>query len=239
MDAEKNQAGELVDIGIVILGSAVPDDFEIVGSGEVVDITNHAQPIKAGPGCVNVGAQDVKCDVTKVIAGSKHGEAPFHFLVGWGDDGDDDFVLKGFFPHDFEAHVNGGEGNDHLVGGAENDVLFTGVSGTDHLEGNAGDDALLSESHHDDSWDSGDRPKVADYHDGSDTLDGGDGNDQLVSDYVCGGHKYIGGDGDDIAGFARSGYHPIHAQLAGPSTLKTDYWGYAANMDLCGNEKSA
>lgn len=88
-------------------------------------------------------------------------------------------------------------------------------------------------------WDSGDRPKVADYHDGGDTFDGGDGDDQLVVDYVCGGHTYIGGKGHDIAGFARSGIHPIHAQLGGPAQLHTKWWGFAANMDLCGNTPSA
>lgn len=114
-------------------------------------------------------------------------------------------------------------------------MFFTGVTGEDWLEGNEGDDALLSESQHTLAWRDDNRPEASQYNDGADTLDGGPGNDQLVADYVCGGHRYIGGPGRDIAGFARSGKPAIHAQLGGPATTKTRWWGKAANMDLCGN----
>jgi Ca2+-binding RTX toxin-like protein len=179
----------------------------------------------------------VRCAVADTIASAKHGDAPFHFVAGYADDGDDKFELAGNFPREFEAHVSGGEGSDHLIGEDEQDVFFSGPSGNDHLEGRGGDDALLSESHHTAMWDAGDRPKVSDYHDGADVLDAGDGDDQLVADYVCGGHRYLGGAGNDIAGFARSGNHPIHAQLGGPSQLQTNWYGFAANMDLCPNQK--
>lgn len=84
-------------------------------------------------------------------------------------------------------------------------------------------------------------PRVSQYKDGADRLDGGDGNDQLVVDYVCGGHRYIGGPGNDIAGFARSGSHPINAQLGGPTAQarQTKWYGFAANMDLCGSKPDA
>lgn len=238
IDAASDHAGKLVDVGVVVMGSTDADSFTIKGSGDVVLVTaNHA--ITAIAPCTQAGANGAKCDVGAFIASKPHRPSPFHYVLGWGDNGNDTFELTGDFPREFEATVSGGEGNDHLIGGDEQDIFFTGVTGTDTLEGNGGDDALIGESHHTAMWDSGDRPKVADYHDGADTFDGGDGDDQLVVDYVCGGHTYIGGKGHDIAGFARSGIHPIHAQLGGPAQLMTKWWGFAANMDLCGSTPSA
>ncbi|HVV88384.1 MAG TPA: calcium-binding protein [Kofleriaceae bacterium] len=220
-DVQLGPGGDPVDVGVIVLGTAGDDDVEIHHGDNVVVVTaNH--PLAAGPGCSAAGGT-VRC----AVGGN------FHYVVGWGDDGADTFRLTGDWPRDFEAHVSGGEGSDHLIGGDEQDVFFTGASGTDYLEGRGGDDALISESHHDASWDGGDRPKAGDYHDGADILDGGAGNDQLVVDYVCGGHRYLGGPGRDIAGFARSGRHAIYAQLGGPTTYHSNWWGAAANPDLC------
>ncbi|HEY4241608.1 MAG TPA: hypothetical protein VGM88_17420 [Kofleriaceae bacterium] len=219
-----SHGGNPIDVGVVVLGGAGNDRFVIAGDNHVVTVSA-GQTVTAIAPCVQVDALTVRCDLTG---------QPLHYVLGYGDAGDDEFTFTGSFPREFEAHVSGGTGNDHLVGGDEADVFFTGPDGVDHLEGNGGDDALIGESHHTAGWDGGDRPRWQDYHDGADTLDGGDGNDQLVVDYVCGGHRYIGGTGHDIAGFARSGFHPIHAQLGGPTTTKTQWWGYAANMDLCG-----
>jgi Ca2+-binding RTX toxin-like protein len=238
VDATKDRAGRLVDVGIVVMGSPVRDVFAIHGNGDIVNIESE-NPVTAIAPCTQTDATHVRCDIGTFVQSQPHRPSPFHFLVGWGDAGDDEFTFDGTFPREFEAHVSGGPGNDHLVGGDEADVFFTGVDGEDHLEGNGGDDALIGESHHDASWDKGDRPDVANYHDGADILDGGSGDDQLVVDYVCGGHRYIGGPGRDIAGFARSGFHAINAQLGGPSKLQTKWYGAAANMDLCGSKPGA
>jgi Ca2+-binding RTX toxin-like protein len=230
-------ANKLVDVGVVFIGSKVHDDIEVHGNGNVIEVTQHTgAALTAGPGCTSEGANKVRCDVGAFIASKPHDDSPFHYVAGYADDGNDSVEFTGTFPNEFETHVSGGEGDDHLVGNDEQDVFFTGPSGKDHLEGRGGDDALLSESHHDDKWDGGDRPKVEDYNDGADALEGGDGDDQLVADYVCGGHFYSGGAGKDIAGFARSGKHPIHAQLGGPAAMKTQWYGQAANMDLCGKD---
>ncbi len=241
IDAANDHKGRLVDVGVVVMGSTADDDITIKGNGDIVFV-NANHPMTAIAPCEQNGAPNaVKCDVGAFIASKPHRPAPFpspfHYIVGWGDAGDDTFELTGTFPREFEASVSGGPGNDHLIGGDEQDIFFTGTDGNDHLEGNGGDDALIGESHHSALWDSGDRPKVADYHDGADIFDGGDGDDQLVVDYVCGGHTYIGGKGHDIAGFARSGNHPIHAQLHGPSSYKSDWYGFAANLDLCPDKK--
>ncbi len=235
--------GRLVDVGVVVLGSAGNDNYEIVGDGQIVNvIANSATPLQAGTGCVAQPGNRVHCDVAAFIAAQPHRPTPFHYIVAYGDAGDDIIELRGNFPRELETHVSGGPGNDHLIGGPGQDVLFTGPDGIDWLEGRGGDDALLSESHHKGNvWKNGNRPEVANYHDGADRLDGGPGDDQLVADYVCGGHRYIGGSGFDIAGFARSGHHAIFAQLGGPvaSANKSRWWGMAANMDLCGSKDSA
>ncbi|HEX4420384.1 MAG TPA: hypothetical protein VH165_20855 [Kofleriaceae bacterium] len=230
-----DQAGRIVDLGVVVLGSKQADGFQIFGSPGNLKVVG-TNPLTAGEGCTSLDAMTIRCGIDDYLATHAHRDAPWHFILGWGDDGDDTFQMFGDFPRELEVHISGGEGNDHLIGGDEQDIFFTGTSGEDHLEGRGGDDALISESHHTAAWDAGDRPEVADYHDGADILDGGDGNDQLVCDYVCGGHRYIGGPGHDIAGFARSGNHGIWAQLGGPSQLKTQWWGFAANMDLCGSK---
>jgi Ca2+-binding RTX toxin-like protein len=239
IDGATDTANKLIDVGVVFLGSTVHDDIEVHGNGNVVEVTQRTgAALTAGPGCSAESASKVRCDVGAFIGSKPHEDSPFHYVAGYVDDGNDTVELTGTFPNEFEAHVSGGNGDDHLVGNDEQDVFFTGPTGRDHLEGRGGDDALLSESRHDSKWDGGDRPQAADYNDGADTLEGGDGDDQLVADYVCGGHIYSGGAGQDIAGFARSGKYAIHAQLGGPASMKTQWYGSAANMELCGHDPS-
>jgi Ca2+-binding RTX toxin-like protein len=80
--------------------------------------------------------------------------------------------------------IDGGSGNDLLVGGGGRSLILGG-SGNDSLYGNAGDDVLLGGS-------------------GNDDLMGGTGNDVLVggtgNDNLCGGlgrDLIIGSDGND------------------------------------------
>jgi Ca2+-binding RTX toxin-like protein len=230
VETATNPAGDPIDVGVVVLGGAGDDNIQIYGSDGNVKVVGAG--LNAGPGCEMVSAGIIHC----AVGGA------FHYVMAYGDTGNDTIQFFGKFPREFEAHASGGPGNDHLIGGDEADVLFTGPDGTDWLEGGDGDDALLSESHHiGPKWKDGDRPEVADYHDGADRLDGGPGNDQLVVDYVCGGHRYIGGPGFDIAGFARTGSHPIHAQLGKKTAAahQTKWYGFAANMDLCGSKQEA
>lgn len=67
--------------------------------------------------------------------------------------------------------INGGDGDDHLIGSTLNDTLIGGV-GNDSLRGGGGDDFL-------------------DGNDGDDTLNGGSGNDTLIG----------GAGADGISGF--------------------------------------
>ncbi|MBX3229031.1 MAG: hypothetical protein KIT84_01735 [Labilithrix sp.] len=235
------------DVGLVVIGSEGDDDLEIVQQGDAFKVSSpRGTPLFAGPNCV-ADAMGVSCTPRHVL----------RWIAAYMDDGDDTVRLARAarkresrrFPADMTAHVSGGKGDDRLEGGDEEDILFSGVTGEDHLFGNGGDDALLSESR---KWPARegcteadkkrdprcteDKPRAAQYTDGADELVGGPGDDQLVADYPCGRHTFSGGGGNDVAGFARSGRFDIHAQLNGPASVKTKFWGKAFNPQLCGVE---
>lgn len=192
------------DTGLVVIGTASDDSVRIHGKGDEAVVTAMGGgTLDAGPGCTFTDAthSTVRCG----FSGN-----PLRFVLGWGDLGDDRFDVEGHWPRDLTVHVDGGEGNDHITGGDEEDVFFTGRRGSDTLEGNGGDDALISESRKSDLALQG-----SVYPGGADILKAGDGDDQLVVDYPCGGHFYSGGSGIDVAGFARAGSRPLTAQLDG------------------------
>lgn len=189
------------DTGVVVLGGPAADRLSIWHPGDAVTVLNWNGAITAGPGCEQTRADLVTC----------RPHDPLRYLVAWGGGGDDELKIAGEFPRDFESHLDGGDGNDRLIGFGGSDLLYGGRSGADLMEGGGGDDALISESYGDDKVRFG-----AQYGGGADVLLGQDGNDQLVSDYPCGRHRYSGGAGLDIAGFARVGARRIHAQLNGP-----------------------
>jgi Ca2+-binding RTX toxin-like protein len=89
-----------------------------------------------------------------------------------GGDGDDDIVGS-----DYEDHIYGGEGNDAILGEDGDDRIYGG-GGDDMIDGGDGSDALEG-------------------GDGRDILHGGPGGDRLLGGA---GHDSIyGGEGDDIA----------------------------------------
>ena len=210
------------DLGLVVIGTTGNDDVTIHPT------QNHEIQVDAGGSTKLVTNASCKAlSDTTVRCGIPH---TLRWIAAYGDDGGDHVTFQGDFPRDFTAHANGGRGDDVLTGGDEQDVLFSGITGEDWLFGNGGDDALLSESRP--SFNHDKLTQNLPYTDGADHLFGGDGNDQLVADFPCGGHEYSGGPGIDIAGFARSGNLPIHAQLAqvgdNPS-VKTAFYGKAYN----------
>ena len=85
----------------------------------------------------------------------------------------------------FEMLLEGGNGNDRLVGGLKDDVI-KGHAGHDVLEGGQGDDILLG----------GKGSDVLDGGKGADYLCGGDSADVLIGD--GGNDVLVGGKGDDL-----------------------------------------
>ncbi|HEY0253726.1 MAG TPA: calcium-binding protein [Kofleriaceae bacterium] len=135
VDSVQSFAGELIDVGVVVLGSPGNDHYKITGAngGDVVTVVSDGTQITAMAPCIQTNSNTVTCNIADWVNGQPHRGNPFHFIVGWGDAGDDEITFAGEFPREFETHVSGGPGNDHLVGGDEADVFFTGVDGNEHL----------------------------------------------------------------------------------------------------------
>ena len=176
------------DSGVIVMareGSHVDSLSVTRPSSSTVRIDVGEAPAASGGGCPVTG-QTITCTISTP-----------RYVVVWGDDGGttstpDRLTIGNGFPGEASLDLNGGPGSDVVTGGSAGEILFTGEGGADRLIGGDGADALLSE---------GD-PVGS----GGDWLDGGGGNDQLVTDNACAGHTLIGGPSlgvGDIVGFAR------------------------------------
>ncbi|HEV2292505.1 MAG TPA: calcium-binding protein [Tepidisphaeraceae bacterium] len=94
------------------------------------------------------------------------------------------------------CHVEGGAGNDTLVGGNAWETL-NGGDGNDLLFGGGGNDLIAGGAGHDKLR--GDGGGALLQHDGNDTLEGGPGNDILSGG--GGADQYLGGSGIDVADY--------------------------------------
>ena len=99
----------------------------IVARGEAgeIRVTDAGAPLVAGPGCTAVGEQRVDCPTT----------VPSLMAFVFAGDGADTFSSS------LSVNVDGGRGNDRLVGSPFADAL-SGGQGRDVLRGGDGDDAL-------------------------------------------------------------------------------------------------
>lgn len=213
------------DLGLVVLGAAgaAEDSFhiELVERTAVRITMDPGHALTAGPNCA---AEELHVALCRVPDGGV-----LRYVLAYGGDGNDYIGIGNGFPRDMTSHMDGGAGDDLLDGGDGEDILFTGRGGFDGLFGHGGDDALLSMSSSAQR-----RLRGEEYQDGADLLDAGHGNDQLVADYPCGGHRFRGGPGVDIAGFARSPDLPIYGQLGGEHDEPKEFRGHAYNPDRCG-----
>jgi hypothetical protein len=161
-----------------------------VQSGHLV-IEDHAGMTLGASGCTAIDALRAACG-----AAADFDEVVFGFA-----DGNDNLNVPSEFPSfPIAMTVDGGRGDDVLMGGLLDDSL-SGGPGNDVVVGNAGDDDVFGGDGNDAIYGDG----------GVDLLDGGDGNDYLVAnetppeaDYEvsCGaGEDIVEGysDGDPIA----------------------------------------
>ncbi|MFN8162567.1 MAG: calcium-binding protein [Solirubrobacterales bacterium] len=115
-----------------------------------------------------------------------------------GMNGNDTLAANGF-PDGVGVVEIGGNGEDHLTGGASEDVLVDGNGASaDTLSAGPGDDALI-------------------HNDGADSLDGGEGSDLFLSVALCRGEVINGGAeraGDrDNSSWARLGPEGVEARI--------------------------
>lgn len=109
------------------------------------------------------------------------GEGNDHLHAGYGDD-----IVYGGGGND---SLNGGHGDDRISAGDGDDNVF-GFAGTDLVLGGAGDDTLSGLR----AERAAPRDAAEAEQDGPDTLDGGEGNDQL---WLSDGDNGTGGEGED------------------------------------------
>jgi Ca2+-binding RTX toxin-like protein len=123
--------------------------------------------------------------------------------------GNDEMVIGDSVPHSISSTLEGGTGEDKLVGGEGNDVLYAGPDHVpDTLEGGGGNDVLYGVNIFHPKKDSG-----------AATMNGGPGSDLLIGGQPCDGDTFNGGPGaNDSASFARihnSGHYAVEATIGG------------------------
>jgi Ca2+-binding RTX toxin-like protein len=180
-------------------------DADLVGS-EVVFYEGFAPldvTIASGTkGLIIAGGHDAIVDVatrTDIALLSGDGDDTItvdsaRFAAVWGGGGDDQISASGgvmfriggygFVPENATVYLNGGEGDDTLIGGSDVDHL-EGGEGQDRLSAGSGADTLMG-GEGDDTLDGGS---------GADALQGGLGRDQLLGGR--GADTLDGGSGDD------------------------------------------
>ncbi|MEM8874177.1 MAG: hypothetical protein AAGD32_07940 [Planctomycetota bacterium] len=182
---------------LVISGTAGDDIIEVSGSGATLDVTVNGVTFSS-------------------VLSSKR-----RFFIEAGD-GNDNVSLINLTPGDFKPRVDGGLGNDTLIGSDGNDTLrgnegdddllgfggndklrgqdgndfILGGDGDDSLFGNKGEDTLIGEAG-DDSLKGGRDDDDLQGNDGDDTLIGGGGND-IVDGGVGFFDRLYGDNGQDL-----------------------------------------
>jgi hypothetical protein len=116
---------------VFIAASGERNSVGVSVSGSTVTVTDTGAALtSSGPGCAPAGSNTVTC-----TNGGSGGQIDW-VAIGTSDQ-DDSVTLSGAIP----SWVDGGSGNDRLVGGDSSDWLF-GNSGDDSLDGGTGADLL-------------------------------------------------------------------------------------------------
>jgi Ca2+-binding RTX toxin-like protein len=142
----------------------VPVNFD---GGEAQDVVHYNGT--AGPDEIPVVANGAEASVAP--AGTSRLDALAESLVVSGLDGADTITAVGNLAPLTAITMNGGDGNDQLLGSNGNDQLLGGA-GDDFVDGNQGaDTALLGDGNDHFQWDPGDSNDVVEGQAGTDTLD--------------------------------------------------------------------
>jgi len=150
------EGGDGIDTAIVN-GAAADEVFTVTANGDRVDF----ERISPGPFGMDIGTTE-KLEV--------------HMGAG-----NDSFTASGNLASLISITVDGGAGNDTILGGNGADTLFGG-DGNDFIDGNGGTDtAFLGAGDDVFRWDPGD---------GSDKVDGGAGHDEMLFNGSAGGEVF-------------------------------------------------
>jgi Ca2+-binding RTX toxin-like protein len=172
-----------VAVGLMAPAEGGADALYLAGSSAGDEVT---ATYTASPTGVSFHLEGGSFDSTSTVAGGCNApasgevvcplsEAPDSIVLA-GMAGSDSLGVAGF-PDSTSIVELGGEGEDGLTGGGQNEDVLADGPGNDHLAALGGDDALLN-------------------NDGTDDLDGGAGSDLLLSNSICDGDLIDGGEGD-------------------------------------------
>jgi Ca2+-binding RTX toxin-like protein len=197
---------------LIAVGGSASETFTLSNTGSLFTVTASAG---GSPETLN---SDSSCGrPTRGTVTCSFGSTP---LVGGqtvvGAEGDDTITDRTAAPNGVTTDLDGSPGNDTITGSEGSETLYSGFSGNDVLHGGNGGDALLA------------------LGTGGDRLYGEEGNDQLATSTPCEGHVFRGGEGQDVAGFARS-TNPVNATignpLGDPATVGSSWYGAAFTRD--------
>lgn len=178
---------------VYLVGSGGKDSISATYNGSSVSVslsTGSFDESKKDEGGCSVATTTATCNLP----------TPLDSILLAGLGGNDTIAANGF-PDGASVVEIGGPGEDHLSGGASEDVLVDGADASrDFLAAGAGDDALI-------------------HNDGADSLDGGEGSDLFLSVSICdgetidGGAERPGGGDRDNASWARLGGSGVDARI--------------------------
>ncbi len=207
------------DPALIAVGGSAGETFTLSNSGASFTVTaaveGSAEELATDESCSTPSRGTVSCSLEATPVGGAQ--------TWFGGDGADALTDESAAPNGVTTDLDGGDGSDTIEGSSGSETLYSGNSGADTLHGGAGADALIAEGT------------------GGDQLYADAGNDQLVTTNPCQGHVFHGGEGQDVAGFARTvpgsgevpgvGEYGINATLGDPSAesgeLGSSYYGHA------------
>jgi len=199
----------LPDPMVIVAGGSAAETFTLSNSGGTsFTVTASAggspETLATTEGCTTPTRGTVTCTL---------GSAPRAGGQAWfGAAGGDTMTDRTAAPNGMTTDLDGGEDSDTITGSAGSETLYSGSSGNDVLHGGAEGDALLA------------------LGSGGDRLYAEEGNDQIATSEPCEGHVYRGGEGQDVAGFART-TSPVNATLGNPAgdpaTIGSSWYGAA------------
>jgi Ca2+-binding RTX toxin-like protein len=194
------------DPGVVRVDSAARYDaligfnnqITITADATTITFVDAAQNLTAGTNCAQVTAHEARCTWS-----------PWMNILVRGLDGND--TITNSSP--YGAQLNGGDGNDTIIGGAGNDTLIGGV-GADVFHGGAGSDTVTY---------SGDGRT----HGVQVDLDGATGDDGGVDDGPVGARDTVGADVENLTG---SNYHDVLTGNDGPNVITGNGFGSGGDV---------
>ena len=130
VDAVSNRPDQLIDVGVVVLGSPGNDHYQVARQRQRRDDRNADAALTAVAPCVNVDAMTVRCDRRHVVNSSRIAATRSTTCSAGSTPATTRSPSTARFRATSKLHASGGPGNDHLVGGDEQDIFSPAPTAT-------------------------------------------------------------------------------------------------------------